>query len=57
MFIPDPDFFSNRGSRIQQKKEQGKNKLVVLSVLVDNYLIFSTGTNKKDSSQLTQKYF
>jgi hypothetical protein len=56
MFIPDPDFFPSRIPDTT-KKEQGKNKLVVLSVLVDNYLIFSTGTNKKDSSQLTRKYF
>jgi hypothetical protein len=39
MLIPDPDFFPFRAR--QQKKEQGKNKLVVLLLpfLVENGLI------------------
>jgi hypothetical protein len=35
------------------KKDEGKNKFVVFPVLVDNFLIFGTGT-KKYLSQLTQ---
>jgi hypothetical protein len=39
--MPDPDVFR---SRIQQKKSRGKK--VVLRVLVETYLIFSTGKKK-----------
>jgi hypothetical protein len=41
--IPDPT-----------KKEKGKNKLVVLPVLVDNYLIFFETGTKNDLSRLIQ---
>jgi hypothetical protein len=51
MFIPDPDFFPSRIPDAT-KKEQ-KNKLVVLPLLVENYLIFLTGIEKY-LSQLTQ---
>jgi hypothetical protein len=38
--VPDP------GSRIHNKKEQGKNKLLVLPFFVENNLIFLTSTAK-----------
>jgi hypothetical protein len=48
MFIPDADagsgFFP---SRIQPKKDQGKNKSVVSPFLVEIYLIFIEQVQKK----------
>jgi hypothetical protein len=45
-FFPIPDSGSN-------KQRAGKNKIVVLPFLVENYLHFCTGT-ENDLSQLTQ---
>jgi hypothetical protein len=41
MFIPEPDFFfPSQIPDLTKKKEQRKNKLLVLPFLVENYLIF-----------------